>query len=513
MKKLILFTICSFGISVICQGQSGTAPLKNSGYYTINGDSTYKYIWKIRMQNEKSSEEYMMTGFKIADKFNITNNKNQEKSYLASALHGWARAVSDFGEGKVKMKAEFFSIEKSHNIGARIECDVSVASMNLEKDLVFFELIGCTYNGQPKPLFEPLKKPYVNEGLKIGSYKNDGNYIAYGFPGTKDLQPNIVTVSPNAFSTIYKLVGSNPTQLSVLDKLTSPSVSTDVIAMMANDIQPGLSGSPLVNKNTLEVIGMGDGAVLNQSNAQVKSWAIMLDLKDITAPKFDNIAKTITAYKTLLKEYTPGLFSSKVNSFIDAPATKVKYPLASPHILFSFFYKPKIKGIDYFNIPDVKSKTASNSEVIDASLELKPIKKFSNLLIGLYLTNSTMKYEIQSKDENGLPPNITTKIYAKTNQLLGLQTSLLVSQGTLHHLYVGAGLGGNLKNQFAINNYRVYAGFRKYLFHRQRFSIDAKALGIITKESFLIPNPYGNAVSKISNLNQLYICLGLNLSI
>lgn len=508
MKKILCYTYFLWLTLYCAIGQSPTTTPKLSDLYTIKGDSTYKYIWKIRMQNAKNTEEYIMTGFKIADPF---NSKNQETTFLASALHGWAKAKGDFKE--VKAIAEFYTIERVTTIGAKIECNLNVVAKNLVKDLVIFKMSGCEYNVKDKHPFDPLGEKYRNEGLKIGAYTDSSKYIAYGFPGTKDLQPNTVTVSDNAYSTIYKLVGSNQTQLDVITNLGSPYTKTEVIALMANDIQPGLSGSPIVNKKTQQVIAMGDGALLNHFNAQVKSWAIVLEPEDIITPKDDDIDKLIKDYSLLQKGLLPGLFSTKDYNRIDAPVSKEIHLKAKPRILLSTYYKPPVKGLDYYQIKDINSTISSKSALIDASIDVMPFKKLSNFLLGIYYNQVSLNYDIQTKDENGLPPNISAKNYTQTNKLLGLQSTVLISQGAFHHIYLGAGMGGQLNNTKIINNYRAYAGYRYYPFHQQRLSLDLKLLCISTKEQFLMPNPFGNATIKKSNLNQLNLCVGLNLSI
>jgi hypothetical protein len=495
---------------IIILGNLSTAFSQNnfSKYYTKDGDSTYKYIWKVHIgsTNEKNLTEFVMTGFKIAN-----------KPYILTALHGLAQGYKEFGEKNTKIYLEFYSVGRDSSPWIN-NCEVNIVGGDVDKDLLLLEITKVNFdkNNINKP-FNPLSDNYKMEGLKIGNYITNGAFENYGYPETVDPQAIKSNINSTTDSYISKLLNNN-NQQKVIKFVGSPNLDTEVISMTGS-IMPGLSGAPVVNKNTMEVIGICDGAKIdNYSNKNGIGWAIKFEEKDVKHEKvgkknkIPNFDKVVQAYRDT-NVTNIGLHSTKVENFVDIPATQVKFHAASPRFILGGFWKLANKIFEFTQITGTKGNSAANSKFSDYTIDYRMFKKMPSFMLGAFFSVSNLEFNITSKGENGIPENITESKFEADQNLLGLQTTILVAKGALYHLYGGAGLGVDTKNIESNINNRIFIGYRKYLFHRQRISFDIKATNINTKNTFTLPNPFGNAVPKSKTINQYNICIGANVSI
>lgn len=438
----------------------------------------YPYIYRITVENDRNQSS-VLTGFKPAGYAGII-----------TALHGLTLpgkltfTVVRYAEASGRTLEPTYPTKKGK---------VEISYIDFDHDMAYLSCSDLETAGG----LSFARNPRLTGGQLLR---------VFGYPDRNSLENKEPKVYSPPLMKLREIV--NDETLDKLKQRNSPSIESRVIQLPPDGIRQGDSGGPVMNEFN-EVVGVANGGAFTDMGNPAISWAQLISglpkqLFDDHEVRNQFVALTRRPVQLLMSK---GQIRTNKKLYADneTPRLTIGGTLSRP----LWFSNDGVKLGDYGEL----------NAAFDAYAETRLQDR---LLGGIYVSSRYLQYQLVQEFSHNLPLPSGERQQHKGPMidLFGLQISRLISQGTVHNAYIGAGglyvPGGSQKAQL-LTNARVFAGYRLYLGPKRKFGLELRAAWIHqnTVRDLIRPRFGIGQIERnqLIPLNQWYLCGGLTYSI
>ena len=436
----------------------------------------YTYIYRLTVENDRNQSS-LLTGFKPAGYAGII-----------TALHGLTLPgkltfmVVRYAEGSGRTLEPTYPTKKGK---------IEIAYIDFEHDMAYLSCSDLETAGG----LVLARNPQLTGGQLLR---------VFGYPDRNSLENKEPRVYSPPLMKLREIV--NEEALDKLKQRNSPSIESRVIQLPPDGIKQGDSGGPVMNEFN-EVVGVANGGAFTDMGNPTISWAQLISgLPKQPFYEIKNQFEALTRRSIQLLMSKEQIRTAKrLYTANETPRLTIGGTLSRP-LWFSN------DGVSLGGYGELNA-------AFDAYAEWRLQER---LLGGIYASSRYVQYRLVQEFSNNLPlqPSEQQQHKGPVVDLFGLQISRLISQGTVHNAYIGAGglyVPGSSSKAQLLTNARLFAGYRLYMGPKRKFGFELRAAWIHqnTMHDVIVPRFGIGQIERdqIIPLNQWYLCGGLTYSI